>query len=174
MATKLDRLLDSIAPEQTLDAVTALADAALTSFHPDQAVVTDWEAFKACLGRFFCHLENHLLRLEPPRAVDHWMDWGRCCRLLMEEYGKNGEKAAFEMVRTGNEGGLYAVLKAVAQRTADQCASNGIAARVSAYWSALPVDEQFEVMDEYLEKYGHLFPSELTEGSRPPPQGGIP
>ena len=34
------------------------------------------------------------------------------------------EKAAFEMARTGNEGGLYAVLKAIAGQLAEEYAEN--------------------------------------------------
>jgi hypothetical protein len=83
----------------------------------------------------------------------------------MKEYGTNGEKAAFEMVRTGSEGGLYAVLKAVARRMINEYAGNEISARISYFWENLSVDEQIEATEEYLGKYGHLLPSELTEGS---------
>ena len=84
---------------------------------------------------------------------------------MIEEYGVNGEKAAFEMVRTGTEGGLYRVLKAVAGRIIADCAENKIAARISNFWETLSIDERLAVSQEYLDKYGHLLPSELTSGS---------
>jgi hypothetical protein len=83
----------------------------------------------------------------------------------MKEYGTNGEKAAFEMVRTGSEGGLYKVLKGVAKQMIDENAGNEIIARITYFWDNLTVDEKIEVTNEYIYKYGHLPPSELTEGS---------
>jgi hypothetical protein len=44
-------------------------------------------------------------------------------------------------------------------------AGNEISARVSHLWIQLSMEEQFQMIDEYLSKYGHLLPSELTEGS---------
>jgi hypothetical protein len=44
-------------------------------------------------------------------------------------------------------------------------AGNEIRVRISHYWHSLSVDEQLAATDEYLEKYGHLLPWELTEGS---------
>ena len=72
---------------------------------------------------------------------------------------------AFDMARTGKAGGLYAVLKAVALRMDEEYAENRIGGIISDYWKKLTIDEQLSVADEYLEKYGHLLPSELTEGS---------
>ena len=83
----------------------------------------------------------------------------------MEIYGRSGEKAAFEFSRTGNEGGLYGVLKAVAMRIADDLSKNEIAARVNAFWRSHSPEEVLEASREYLARYGHLLPSELTEAS---------
>jgi hypothetical protein len=85
--------------------------------------------------------------------------------LLSHIYGHNGENTAFDMARTGNAGGLYAVLKAVALRMAEEYAENEIAGRIDYYWRKLTLDEQLSVADEYLEKYAHLLPPEVTEDS---------
>jgi hypothetical protein len=69
------------------------------------------------------------------------------------------------MARTGAEGGLFSVLKAIALRMAEEYTENEIHARVSDYWNRLTPDEQLAAGDEYLEKYGHLLPDEMTEGS---------
>jgi hypothetical protein len=58
-------------------------------------------------------------------------------RLLLKEYGPNGEKAAFEMVRTGTQGGQYAVLKSIAKQMINDYAGTGIRARISHYWTSL-------------------------------------
>jgi len=163
--TQLDRLLESIDPDRTLSDVAARTDDAINSFHMNRGSAKKWEEFMGCLIGLFCHVENTVLALDPPRSVNPEIDWGRCSRLLMEEYGKSGEKTAFELARTGVEGGLYGVMKALARRLAAQYVKNEISARISYYWDALTVDEKVAASAEYLEKYGHLLPSEITEGS---------
>ena len=165
MQTKLDKLLESIDPIRTLEKVSARADEAINSFHIGLGVIKQWEEFELILTRFFCHIENVVLLIHPPRLLNPDFDWGRCYRLLINEYGTSGEKAAFEMVRTGAEGGLYAVLKSVAKQMINQYAGNEISGRISCYWENLTVDQRIAALQEYLRKYGHLLPSELTEGS---------
>ena len=165
MKTKLDRLLESIDPARTLDQVSARVDEALNSFRVKSGTIEDWEGFRTVLTEFFRHVENVVLRIRPPFFPNPDFDWGRCCKLLLKEYGANGEKAAFEMARTGTEQGLYGVLKTVARRMVDDYAGNEIAARVSKFWETLSTDEKLAVSQEYLDKYGHLLPSELTSGS---------
>jgi len=165
MSTKLDRLLESIDPNRTLDVVSARTDRAVNSFSMDTARIDQWEGFKSCMASFYRHVFTTVLRAsgQPELPLDSC--WGRCVRLLDEAYGRNGEKAAFEMSRTGAEGGLYGVLRTVAGLVAEELAHNEITARVGRYWDSLSVDEQLDAATEYLEKYGHLLPSELTEGS---------
>jgi len=165
METELDELLASIDPSRTLDETAARADEAVNSFDPGTGVITDWVEFQDCLGSLYCHVENHVLRLRSPREPDMWMDWGRCCRLLLDEYGADGEKAAFEMARTGNEGGLLGVQRTVAKHIAEQYAATEISAIVSSYLNGLTAQEQLDAADEYVEKFGDLLPSELTEGN---------
>lgn len=165
MQTKLDNLLESIDPVRTLDQVSARVDRAINSFQLKSGSIRQWDEFKFVLTRFFCYTENIVLRIHDHLQPDPDINWGRCCRLLMKEYGTNGEKAAFEMVRTGSEGGLYKVLKAVAKRMIDENAGNEIIARIVYFWDNLTVDERIAITNEYLYKYGHLLGSELTEGS---------
>jgi len=163
--TKLEKLLETIDPTKTLDQVSSRIDEAINSFTIKIGIITDWHIYKAVLTRFFRHTENIILRIKSFHSPDADIEWGRCVRLLLKRFGPNGEKAAFEMVRTGTQGGLYAVLKSVAKQMVEEYAGNEIRARISHYWHSLSVDEQLAATDEYLAKYGHLLPSELTEGS---------
>ena len=165
MKSKLDRLLESIDPARTLDQVSARVDEAVNSFPVKSGLIKDWQGFRTILTEFYRHVENSTLRIQSGFSPDPAIDWGRCCNLLLKEYGPNGEKAAFEMVRTGVEQGLYGVLRAVARRMIDEYSSNEIAARISNFWESLSIDEKLAVSKEYLDKYGHLLPSELTSGS---------
>jgi hypothetical protein len=165
MPSKLDRLLESLDPARTIEEVNRRADDALNSFMPEAALIENWDRFRHCLIQLLHHAEGRLLRLGRSFPVGLDYDWGRCCLILVRAYGSNGEKTAFEMARTGNEGGLYAVLRKMVQTMAEQFAENEIAAKVSTYWNFLSVDGRLAAADEYLEKYGHLLPSELTERS---------
>ena len=164
MPTTLEQLLADIDPVKTYDQTFARADNAINSFSIGSGQITDWEEFAKCMAKFTTHVEAKILQLHPcPVGLDFY--WSRCIQRLSHIYGYNGEKAAFEMARTGNEGGLYAVLKAVTLRMAEEHAEAEIAARIMDCWKALTLDDQVSITDEYLRKYGHLLPSEMTEGS---------
>lgn len=165
MTTELDRLLDHIHPSHTLDQVDVRVNEALNTFNVGKSVIDQWEDFRDCLVRFLAHLETRVLRSHAYPEAPPDFSWGRCARLLLDEYGLNGEKAAFEMARTANDGGLYTVLKAVARGIARQYSRNEISSRVNTFVNGLTVDERLAVSQEYLDKFGHLLPSELTEGS---------
>jgi len=162
--TKLDKLIESIDPAITLDRISAFVDKAINSFPEKRGAVTQWEKFKEFLARFHCHIDNVVIQYDIPREFHYGFDWSRCYHLLEAEYGKNGYKRAFDMSRTGLEGGLYGVLKAVANQMIHFYAGNETSVKISHFLNPLSVDERFEIMDEYLDKYGHLLPSELTEG----------
>jgi len=163
MKTKLDKLLDRIDPAVTIDKVSARVDMAFNSFHARPEIISQRDEFRSVMANFYCHIENTVLNLNPPRKPDLKFDWGRCDYQLEKEYGPNGENIAFDMARTNIGGGLYAVLKAVASQMADEYSGNEISSHVSEFWHALSVNEQLAIPKEYLDKYGHLIPSELRE-----------
>lgn len=165
MATKLDQLLADIDPEKTIKKTYNRANEAINALNCSTGLIDSWGEFTDFMGGFLKHLDYYTLHLYEPVDVSIDYYWSVCARILMRIYGKNGEKAAFDMARTGNDGGLYAVLKALAMHVAEEYSQNEIRARISHYWNELSVDEQLEAADEYIEKYGHLLPSELTEKS---------
>jgi len=138
-----------------------------------RAQITDWNEFTACLAKFVVHVESYILHLPQPVRSSFDFEWGRAVRILTKVYGRSGEKAAFEMARTGNEQGLYGVFKAVAMRIADELSKNEITARVDAFWKSHTPDEILEASTEYLDRYGHLLPSEMTEASAARLRGGF-
>jgi hypothetical protein len=165
MTTDLERLLEDLDPERTVESAFRRADEAINSFAMQRAQITDWNAFAACMAKFVVHVESQILRLPRPVRSSFDFEWGRAAAILKKVYGGSGEKAAFEMVRTGNEGGLYSVLKAVAMRIADELSKNEITARVDAFWKSHTPTEILAASTEYLDRYGHLLPSEMTEAS---------
>ncbi len=164
MTTKLDRLLEQLDPDRTINETAARCDQALSSLYADAAPPQDWDEFKTWMARVFRHCENEVLRLTPPLAVDPNADWGRCADLLRQEYGPKGEFNAFQAARLGLEGGVHAVMKAVAKRMAEDYADNQTACCVGEFFSELSLEEKLAVPDEYIDKYGHLIPADMLEG----------
>ena len=165
MKTKLEELLQSIDPARNLDEISTRVDDALNTYRMDKGLIRNWNEFKLALSQFCNHVESVVLKIRPSGIFDHDMYWGRCCSFLMKEYGPSGEKAAFEIARTGLEGGFVSILRVLAQRMAEEYAQREISARIGRFYGSLTVDEKLAVCDEYLENYGHLLPLELTEGS---------
>jgi len=163
MATKLDRLLESIDPEKALEEAYNRANEAIGSFGCDKATVKTWDQFKCRMALFLKHLDTKILRLKKPIDDPLTEYWPRCIKPLMKVYGGNGDVTAFVIANTGNEGGLYAVLKAFAMYKAEEYSTNEIKGRIYAWWEALSLDEKLKVSQEYVAKYGHIIPSELSE-----------
>lgn len=161
---KLDSLLDAIDPSRTLDEGEHRADTALGSYALDVGAIQDWREYVGCLARFFGHLERHLLNLPGPYPGNATECWGQCSRVLDQIYGRNGDMAAYQIVRTGAERGLYGVLKEVARSQARAYTEREILAQVVAFWKALSAKEQFEAVDIYLAEYGHYYPDEFQAG----------
>jgi len=164
MQTKLDQLLVSLSPEKTIVETYNRANMAINTFRAS-AIIRKWDDFRYCMARFLQHIDVCVLRLSKPvdLSFGHYLSWFPY--VLMKVYGTNGEKAAFEIARTGNEGGFYSVMKAVAMYQAEEYSNNEISAKVGTYLDGLSVDEQLDACSEYILKYGHLLPSEITEGN---------
>lgn len=165
MSTKLDRLLESIDPSRTLDKVSAAVDRAINSYAMSRTTIEDWDEYKNFLADFFRHVESVVFRLGGDAPVNREFYWARCTNILDKKFGPSGFKTAFEMVRTGKDGGLYSILKTIADQMAENYSQNEISARISKYWESLTLDEQLGAPNELLSKYGHLLPTEFTEGS---------
>lgn len=164
MAGGLTELLEAIDPQRTLDHIARRVDEALNAFHPSAIQIREWAQFQKCLSDFHRHVEVVVGGLDRPVDVDDDFYWCRCVPLLKSAYGEAGDKAAFEMVRTGTEGGLLRVLRDLGRGLVDYYAKNGISGWIWRFWNGLSTDEKMSAADEYVRRFGHLLPSELTEG----------
>lgn len=166
MQTKLDKLLTDIGPEKAIVETFNRANEAINTFRIDTAQIEEWDEFKHCIAEFVRHVDRCILKLRGSVEASSEYYWSHLAQpVLCAVYGSSGQKAAFEMARTGNGGGLYAVLRAVAMHVAERYSKSEISAKVNTYIQGLSIDEQFDACSEYISKYSHLLPSELTEGS---------
>ena len=165
MSTKLDRLLEAIHPDITLRPIFDRAGTAVNSFPFPDVIITQFDQFKYLLVRFSQHLEAKIFRIEsmPDMGVD--FHWSRCYQILKQIYGPNGEKTAFDMIRTNKEGGLREVINKFTDAVVQNYAANEINAKISFYINNLSVPEKIAAGKEYVQKYGHLLPNELTEST---------
>ena len=163
--SKLASLLESIDPSRTIDKISSKIDKAFNSFDRPQPTTDDWNEYEEFFAEFFRHLENYGRKPFPEIDDPIGFYWVRCEKLLDKAFAPRGYKTAFEMVSTGKDGGLYQVLKTVADQLAEEYAQNTISARVYDYWNSLTHDEKLNEPDEYIRDYGHLLPPEMTEGN---------
>ena len=165
MPTKLETLLAQIDPSRTLDEVATRVDQAVNSFSAARARVTEYDEYVELIGRFLAHAESSVLRMSSMYAGHEDFCGRRAMGLLGEIWGSGGATAGFEMARTGIEGGFRKVLQSMAEQLTLSYARNEIGARVYKYWDGLSTAGRLAAGDEYLAKFAHLLPGELTEGS---------
>lgn len=161
----LERLLEFIHPSKTIEPVLSRVNIAINTFPKGSISIRSIDDFMMILTRFYCHVEMHVLKIRSSHAPNPIIYWGRCHRILCNEYGPNGITAAMDICLSGAEGGLYAVLKTIAFQLIKNYSNTEITAKVVKFWESLSVEQRFAVIDEYLRKYGRLLPSELKESN---------
>ena len=165
MATELRKLLSSIDPNKTKHEIERRANRAFDNFPQKSGRIENWEDYQDKIARLKRTIENHVLRIEPPLEVNRAYDGHQAMTILRQKFGPQGDKAAFEMVRTGREGGLKKVLKTLCDGLIEYYTDNEIRGRISHYWNSLTNEQRHKAIQEFLDNYSHLLPSELTEGS---------
>lgn len=167
MKSKLDILLESISPERTIQKTYNRANEAINSFSFCKARIETWDEFMCCMARFLKHLNERVLNLTKPIDVPSEDYWKYCIVPLLKIYGSNGDVTAFTIASSGNEGGLYAVIKTFAMYKAEEYTKKEILSRVYDYWQELSADEKLEAAEEYLSKYKDIIPSDMFEEYAP-------
>ncbi len=161
MKLQFKRLLSQIDPNRTYGQTQKRVDHAFNLFPMKPHLVKNMKIFKQVGASYFCHIENHVLRLSPPRKPDLNFDWSRFQDQLVKIYGPNGEKTALELILSGCEGGMKGVFASVGDTMANKYAQNEINARVGYFWDQISDQEKFEVMDLFILRLKKLFPNEL-------------
>jgi len=156
MATKLDLLLKDIDPSKTIQPVFRELDNCLNTLKLDKMTVNTEEEFRSCIVKFRCQADNW--QCKGNRKFKEYV-YFLSSKHLKEEYGPEGERVAYEMAEKGINGGLYAVIKAIGKRWADDRAKGTISNKVYEFWKSLTVKEKIATVEEYRQKYGHLIPA---------------
>ena len=117
------------------------------------------------MAKFVFHIERGVLNFgsNVPYEKDIWLS--RYSHLVKAGHGPDAWKWNYEKILTGQNGGLYQLLKDVAAMILQDRTGKEISARVWRFWESLTSDEKLETADELLQKCGHMLPSKYTGGS---------
>lgn len=146
-----------------MDEVAAWVDRARNNFRCEKAVITDHQEYRELIGRFYAHVQAEVLGMTSLYESNPEFFQGFGMGLLKDAYAGAGWITIFNMARTGLEGGLRAVLDVLSERMALEYAGSQIATRVADYLEGLSHEEKVASVEEYLNKFGHLLPTELIE-----------
>lgn len=159
----LKSFLRTIDPDKTIWEAERRADQAFNSFSPDSWSISDHDELLNCLSRFYWHVDSHILGISRAQNPNPEFTKGLARDILDDIYGVRGEYIAFDMSRSGIDGGLYRVLKDFAAKRASYHGNNWVSTRVSEFYNGLTNSEKAEAAREYVREYGYLLPADQTK-----------
>jgi len=125
--------------------------------------VGSFNEFKQILIEVIVLVQKYVLKTQKTVEGSQTFYLDIAYKVLQKVYGPNGEKAAFEMSRTGKEGGISAVIRSLAYGYTDILFKDEAKAKVGVLWAKLSHDQKFSIMDQYVSTFGYLWPDELVE-----------
>ena len=162
MPTPLQDLIKKI--ETLPDEIEHLVDQGINSFNmPKTNVINDWNIFQYWLGKFYCDIEFTILGIRMAEEIDIDFYAKKSFTTLEKKFGTSSMQASFEIARTGNEGGMYTLMKTLAKLIGEKYLSNQIGTLINIYMEKLSPDDIIADSKEYLATYSHLLPLEISE-----------
>jgi hypothetical protein len=163
--SKLEKLLESIHPSKTHEQISSRANAAVNSFAIDTYRINDLDDLQKLMASFYDHVQRKVLRINGKLAFNPEIFWGPCRNILEKEFGSRWAITTMEICKSQIEGGLYGVLKKLAEGIIAQYAKNEITSKVTEFWNGLTLKERLSIADEYLEKFDDFLPYDLKAGN---------
>jgi hypothetical protein len=164
MSTRLEKLLASIDPARTIDRVSAAVDEAFNSFRNRNPIRT-FEDYREYMSKYVQHIEQIVLGIRSNHPYDMEFFWTRYSNLVNSGGDREAWKWNYEKITTGQDGGLYKILKDVAALILDDRSKREISGRVWDFWNSLTNDEKFDTVDEFVRLVGHMLPTKYTGGN---------
>ena len=138
-------------------------DAALNSYKPPSAIIRDRTAFVQVIAELHHAVACHLYHTQKDWPIDVEFEYGITLLFLKQEYGRNGDLAALEIARSGEEGGIRSVLRTVAQAMGKKHAEELISLCVDSYWTGQKAHELIEDARSYVRQFASLIPAGMLE-----------
>lgn len=161
MPTELDLFLDEIDPSRTYDPIQQYVDEGINMFPRAITEVYDWYTFRSFITHFYMYITYDLSGIvyserETMRA------WKEFQEILGPRYGREPASAAYKKAIHGHEGGLRSVMQDLADGVVEKHAAMLIRWRVTCYLGELSFDEKVDAVKEYVTKWGHFLPRDIT------------
>jgi len=163
--SEFNMMISRLDPSKNIEIAARLADQAFDSYDCDKAQLTSREEFEDRITVFYHRLNTYLYKTTPIDESDlHWRLKGEAFEALRKMYGEYGFDIAFNMAKTGLDGGFYKILKDLAFHVAEEAHSTVIQSVVATFMqSVFPAEERQAAAREYVRKFGHLLPNNLVE-----------
>jgi len=162
MARSLDYLLRRIDPQQSLDRMERRAHEAFARYRVPRGPIHSHRQLRHILGHFEFHLTKAFLGGQRHFPLNQGKRWyQRVHKRLVSKYGQRPEDTVMAIARSGKEGGLYAVLRAIADHFAYEQARAYIREKVDRFWDSLTMLERKHIIAMYYRRYKHLLPDEV-------------
>lgn len=163
MATTLEILIKTIDPSRTIERVSAAVDEAFNSFK-DNSPIRAFDDYGKYMSKYVQHIEQIVLKFQSASPYNQEFFWGRYVNLVSGGYERETWKWNYRRIMTGEDGGLYGVLKEVASLILKDRSGNEISSRIYTFWNSLDTQEKFAAIDEFIRKFGNTLPSKFTDG----------
>ena len=164
MSTRLEDLIESIDPSRTIDRVSAAVDDAFNSFRNDDPITT-FDEYCEYMSKYVQHIEQIVLGFRSNDSYDKEFFWTRYSNLVNSGSDPEAWKWNYEKITTGQDGGIYKILKDVAAKILEDRSKREISARIWNLWNSLTDDEKLDTVDEFVDLLGHLLPTKYTGGN---------
>ncbi|MBI4659760.1 MAG: hypothetical protein HY735_13045 [Verrucomicrobia bacterium] len=127
--------------------------------------ITDYVEFQEIVTRFFWQLYRPEVDIRAHWGEDHEFLGAQAFQLLQRAYGPSAMDRAFDLARSGAEGGTLEVLRKLAGLVQELFLENQAAGLVDRYWTVSSAERLTEDAKAYLERFQDILPGDLTEGS---------
>jgi hypothetical protein len=160
MATKLKQLIDKIDYKNLFDADARRVERVLAQYGSARNTVENYDEFKKCLIEFVGDIYGAIINT--PNAFKSANDsimYDLALRFLNAKYPGNTETTVYEIMRSGAEGGVYQVLKTLAQIMSDKIYRDGVDHYIGRYLDEIGFEGREAAVKEYLAEYGSILPT---------------
>ncbi|MGA2497749.1 MAG: hypothetical protein ABSH20_08410 [Tepidisphaeraceae bacterium] len=164
----LDQFLESISPQRTILDIGMKIDRALNTFPVPAQWTGNHDSFQEMVIQFLCHVDQHLAGASSRRPPMPPYDLGHCVDVFESIYGSMGIHRAYDLARTGHEGGVYRVLRDFAAALVMRAHRHTIAKPISDFLWDMTEEGRMEMARHYIARFGSYLPPEWLE------HGGVP
>jgi hypothetical protein len=160
MATKLKLLLEKIDYQNLFEADERRVERILAEYRSERNTIDDYDEFKKCLIDFVSRIYGAIVN--SPNAFENADDLfmhGLALKFLNTKYPGNTERTVYEIMHSGAEGGVYQILKSLAEVMMDKIYKDGVDHYIALFMEEITFEERAAAVNEYLSEYGDKLPT---------------